>query len=138
MGRKHAGAGEYHYLYFACLVFFLMVGCATVEETKSISKEKGYLLYSRELLARGDFKGSMNRIQGILSQPHKGTYTDEAIFHAGLIYAHQKNPDKDYKMARRYFAEIIEEHPERAEAREREKYLKSGIGREFLDDLLDP
>jgi putative endonuclease len=30
----------------------------------------------------------------------------------------------------------VEEFEERTEARKREKHLKSGIGREFLDDIL--
>jgi putative endonuclease len=30
---------------------------------------------------------------------------------------------------------LIEEYPTRADAREREKYLKSGIGKEFLKSL---
>ena len=92
MGRKYTGAGKHHFFYFAGLIFFLILGCATVEETKGISKEKGDLLYSRELLARDDFKESLNVIQGILSLPHKGLYTDEAIFHAGSYLCSPEEP----------------------------------------------
>ena len=51
----------------------------------------------------------------------------------------KQHNDKREKTTRAYspFKTIlIEEHPTRIKAREREKYLKSGIGKEYLKRLL--
>jgi len=48
---------------------------------------------------------------------------------------HQKGYNKTTKAYRPYKIILVEEYNSRAEARKREKYLKSGIGKEFLKSL---
>ena len=48
---------------------------------------------------------------------------------------HQSGNNKTTKAYRPFHTILVEEHNSRVEAREREKYLKSGIGKEFLKKL---
>jgi outer membrane protein assembly factor BamD (BamD/ComL family) len=112
LGGKHAGAGKHFYLYVACLIFLVLFGCATPEETGKKDIANINLLYSRALLASGDYKGALKEIQGILSLSPNNTYRDQALFQAGLIYAHHMNPEKDFKVSLGYFSKLIKEHPQ--------------------------
>lgn len=126
MGRKLYWTRQYFYLYLASLIFFVLFGCATPEETGKddivlytcpkpettvnddiVDKN---ILQSRELLSKGDYKGALIKIQDILSFP-RHINKDEALFQAGLIFAHYMNPDKDFKKSRDYFTKLIIEHP---------------------------
>ncbi len=71
-----------------------------------------HLLLSQEFLARGDYKGSLEENQRVLSQIGKDSPGDEALFNIGLIYAHYANPEKDYKKSRHHFARLINEYPQ--------------------------
>jgi len=50
---------------------------------------------------------------------------------------HQDGRERTTKPYRPFVLLIAEEHADRAAAREREKYLKSGKGKEFLKQLRD-
>jgi len=112
LGGKHAGAGKHFYLYVACLIFFTLFGCATPEETGKKDIANINLLYSRALLTTGDYKGALKEIQGILSLSPNKPFRDEALFQAGLIYAHHMNPEKDFNKSLGYFTELIKDHPQ--------------------------
>ena len=119
MGGKQAGAGKYFYLYVACLIFFTLFGCVTTEGTCKKTEEMCkkdvtniHLLYSRALMASGDCKGALKQIQGILSLSPNDPYRDEALFQAGLIYAHHMNPEKDFNKSLGYFSKLIKDHPQ--------------------------
>jgi len=49
---------------------------------------------------------------------------------------HQKGSNKTTKPYRPFGILLVEKYSGRIEAREREKYLKSGVGKEFLKKLL--
>jgi putative endonuclease len=49
---------------------------------------------------------------------------------------HQSGKNKTTKPYRPFEIILVEEFPTRIEAREREKYLKSGIGKEFLKTII--
>jgi len=88
-----------------------LFGCATPEETGNIDIVNKELLYSRGLLATGDYKGALKEVQGILFLSPNNPYRDEALFQAGLIYAHHMNPAKDFNKSLGYFTTLIKEHP---------------------------
>jgi putative endonuclease len=48
---------------------------------------------------------------------------------------HHKGHNKTTKPYAPFFLILVEEFVSRNDARKREKYLKSGVGREFLDNL---
>jgi len=52
------------------------------------------------------------------------------------IKQHNDNKEKTTRSYSPFKTILIEEHPTRIEARKREKYLKSGIGKEYLKSLL--
>jgi tetratricopeptide (TPR) repeat protein len=86
-----------------------------IEKSKEETGEKDIaninLLYSRGLLTNGDYKGALKEIQGILSLSPNNPYRDEALFQAGLIYAHHLNPEKNFKTSLGYFTKLIKDHP---------------------------
>jgi outer membrane protein assembly factor BamD (BamD/ComL family) len=85
--------------------------CKTTEEICKKDVTNIHLLYSRALLASGDYKGALNQIQGLLSLSPNDPYRDEALFQAGLIYAHHMNHEKDFNRSLGYFSELIKDHP---------------------------
>lgn len=54
------------------------------------------------------------------------------------IYEHNIGKHKSTRPYRPWILVYSETNENRVEARKREKYFKSGIGREFLKNLLDP
>ncbi|MBU1052418.1 MAG: tetratricopeptide repeat protein [Proteobacteria bacterium] len=61
-------------------------------------------------MATGDYKQALGKYQQLLKEDPQ--ITDVALFQMGLIYAHPKNPDKDYKKSLQYFKRVIKEFPE--------------------------
>src|SRR4029077_4264143 len=77
-----------------------------VEEPKEVldRREAGeYLIAAQNLLAKGDYEGSLRESQKVLSLLKDQPPADTAIFNMGLIYAHPKNPKKDNKRAIYFF-----------------------------------
>lgn len=112
MGRKHIRAGKYIYLCIASLIFLLFIGCATLEEIKKRQSIHEHLSRSQKLLAQGDYEGSLKENQKVLSLSAKSPLGDDALFNMGLIYAHYRNPEKDYKKSLSYFAKLLNEYPQ--------------------------
>ncbi|MFH2045393.1 MAG: tetratricopeptide repeat protein [Pseudomonadota bacterium] len=61
-------------------------------------------------MATGDYKQALDKYQQLLKEDPQ--ITDVALFQMGLIYAHPKNPDKDYKISLQYFKRVKKEFPE--------------------------
>ena len=56
--------------------------------------------------------------------------------HVRRINAHNAGYNRTTKAYRPFYVLLIEKYPTRVEARVREKYLKSGVGKEFLKTFL--
>jgi len=128
LGRKHNRKRQYFHICSACLIFFLIVGCTTLKESmdrkedykgalmlkeSTNSKEvDGRFLHSRQLLAKGDYKGALVENQAVLSEFGKDSPADEALFNMGLIYADYGNPEKDYNRSLDYFRKVVDEYPQ--------------------------
>jgi hypothetical protein len=69
---------------------------------------------AQNLLARGDFEGSLRESQKVLSLLKDQSPADTAIFHMGLVFAHPKNPKKDNKRAIYFFNRVIKGYPDSA------------------------
>ena len=111
MGRKHIRARKYIYLCLTSLIFFSFFGCATVEGMKKRRVARQGLLRGQELLTGGAYEESLRENQEVYSLVGESVPGDEAIFTMGLIYAHYKNPEKDYNKAISYFNKLIEDYP---------------------------
>jgi tetratricopeptide (TPR) repeat protein len=87
-----------------------------VEEPKEVISElreaDEYLVMAQNLLAKGDYEGSLRESQKVLSVTREQPPADTAIFNMGLVYAHPKNPKKDNKRAILYFNRVIKGYPE--------------------------
>ena len=87
-----------------------------IEAPKEVVSERQeadeYLVLAQNLLARGDYEGSLRESQRVLSVSKDQPPADTAIFNMGLIYAHPKNPKKDNKRAIYFFNRVIKGYPE--------------------------
>ena len=69
------------------------------------------LILAQNLMAKGDYEGSLRESQKVLGLLKDQPPADTAIFNMGLIYAHPKNPKKDNKRAI-YFFNLIKGYPD--------------------------
>lgn len=121
MGRKRARAGKYIYLCTACLIFFTLLSCNALKESKkegikqevmrfeAISK---HLMLAKILIEQGNYEASLKENQNVLSLSNDRPPGDEALFNMGLIYAHYRNPQKEYKRSIFYFEKLLKEYPQ--------------------------
>jgi len=112
MGGKHTRTWKYICLCIAGLI--ILSGCAAPKVEKVDIKEpvvRDDLLTARQLLEKKDFKGSIRENLKVLSRYADGPPGDRALYNIGLIYAHNENPEKDYKKAVSYLNRLIREYP---------------------------
>jgi TolA-binding protein len=112
LGRKYIRARKYIYLCLTSLIFFSFFGCATIEGMKKRRVARQGLLRGQELLTGGAYKESLRENQEVYYMVGESAPGDEAVFTMGLIYAHYKNPEKDYNKAISYFKKLIEDYPQ--------------------------
>jgi TolA-binding protein len=82
-----------------------------MEEQRSVPEHP---LRSQKLLVKGDYEGALEENQKILSRYPNKPPGDEALFNMGLIYAHSKNPQKDYQKSILFFSKLVEGYPRSA------------------------
>ena len=70
------------------------------------------LLKAKKLLEQGDYEGSLEENQKVLSLPSKNTPGDQALFNIGLIYAHPGNTKKDYEKSVLFFKKLLKDYPQ--------------------------
>ncbi len=112
MGRKHYGTGQCIQICFACIIFLLISGCATLDGMKNWHAASEHRARSQMLLAVGDYEGALSenlKIQSIVNDGYSG---DEAVFNIALIYAHHDNPKKDFAKSLKYFRKLIKNFPQ--------------------------
>lgn len=70
------------------------------------------LTLAQNLMAKGDYEGSLRVSQKALDLLKDEPPADTAIFTMGLLYAHPKNPRRDNKRAIAFFNRVIKGYPE--------------------------
>lgn len=70
------------------------------------------LTLAQNLLAKGDYEGSLRESQNVLTLSKDQSPADTAVFNMGLVYAHPKNPKRDNKRAISFFSRVIKSYPE--------------------------
>ena len=86
-----------------------------IEEPKEALERReanDYLILAQNLMAKGDYEGSLRESQKVLGLLNDQSPADTAIFNMGLIYAHPKNPKKDNKRAIYFFNRVIKGYPD--------------------------
>lgn len=112
MGTKRTGTGQYVYFCIASLIVLSVSGCSVVNEVRQWGETRESLVRGKELLARGDYAGSLRENQRVLSSSRGRPPGDEALFNMGLIHSHFGNPKKDYKRALGFFKKLTKDYPQ--------------------------
>jgi outer membrane protein assembly factor BamD (BamD/ComL family) len=115
MGRKQSGTGKYIYLCITCLISVGLLSCVFEKELKKedldLKQASEQLNFAKRMLEQGNYEGSMEENSKALETFPNMPIADEALFNMGLIYAHYKNPKKDYKKSRFFFEKLLKEYP---------------------------
>jgi len=98
MGGERTQQGKYIHLYLTVLIIFSSViwGCATLKTWAERREARRHFLKAQELLAQGDYQGSLNENKRVLTMPGS-PQGDRALFNIAVIYAHHRNPKKTMK-----------------------------------------
>jgi tetratricopeptide (TPR) repeat protein len=129
MGRERTWTGKPICFCAAGLILFLLSSCMTSKkEFTSSSKPEVYpvkvekqeeaanpadegLRKAKKLFDLGDYGGSLQENQKVLSLPGKNSPKDQALFNMGLIYASVENPRRDVGKAIPFFKRILVDYP---------------------------
>ena len=112
MGGKHFKPWQHVLLCTAGIILLFISGCATFGEIYSRHKAQQNINHGKELLAKGDFNGSLEENMKVLSVFLEGPPGDEALFNIGLIYAHYGNPAMNYKESLLHFRTLTKKYPQ--------------------------
>jgi outer membrane protein assembly factor BamD (BamD/ComL family) len=74
-------------------------------------EENEHLQRSEELLAKGNYAGALAENRKILAAADNSLPKDAALYNIGLIYAHYKNPKRDYNQSIKTFNKLIHNYP---------------------------
>ena len=112
MGRERTRIRKYLYLSIACMIFISLAGCAALKEMKAKREVREYLITAQKLLAQGDYEGALKENQKVLLLNDSIPPGDEALFNAGLIYAHDGYPKRNYQKSLDHFKRLMKVFPQ--------------------------
>jgi tetratricopeptide (TPR) repeat protein len=87
----------------------LISSCSHFDEGQ-ISRE------ANDLFNQGKYEASLSKYKNIIEK--HPVVADRVLFEMGIIYAHPRNPKKDYQKSLEYFQKILEEYPDSAYRRD--------------------
>lgn len=111
MGRKQTRNRQYFYFCIIILIIMGCCGCAGLPPENRCREANQQLLRTQQLLAQGNFKSALAENWKIVSSRESNVPKDEALFCIGFIYAHYKNPKRDYKQSIKVFKKLIHDYP---------------------------
>jgi tetratricopeptide (TPR) repeat protein len=116
MGGKRTGHGKFFHFCIAGLILLLSLGCALSEKLRVEKPRQGeayrYLDHGRELLAQGDYEGSLSENLKVVSLATGRPPENEALLNIGMIYAHPENPKRDYGQSIKFFRRLVKDFPQ--------------------------
>jgi hypothetical protein len=96
-----------------CLALLIIVsGCGLVQESNRRRELREAVTQGQQLLARGDYDGSLNAFQNVVVIAKDQPPADSAIYHIGVLYAHPQNPHMDRQKAIGSFDHVVTRYPE--------------------------
>jgi tetratricopeptide (TPR) repeat protein len=116
MGRKRPGTGKHVHFCIAVLTCLLLSQCAGIDRSPLLQKllpqdeARQHLFLGQKLLAQGDYEAALEENQKALSLATNGPPGEEALYNMGLIYAHPRNPKRDYAKSIAFFNRLISEY----------------------------
>jgi outer membrane protein assembly factor BamD (BamD/ComL family) len=111
LGRKRNRTWKYLYLSIACMIFISIAGCATLKQIEARKETRVYLITAQKLLDQGDYEGSLEQNQKVLSLCDNVPPGDQALFNAGVIYAYYGYPKRDYRKSLDHFKRLVKVFP---------------------------
>ena len=109
MGRERAGQRQHFCFCFALLILF--AGCSLSQEASRRREISEALEAGNQLLAQGDFAGSLTLFERVIVQARERPPGDAALYKAGVVYAHPHNPNRDLGKAMTAFSQVVSLHP---------------------------
>lgn len=82
------------------------------KEIRELREADGHLQTAQQLMAKGEYEGSLREVQKVLVLAKDNAPADAAVFHMGLIHAHPNNAKKDNKKAIGFFSRVAKSYPE--------------------------
>jgi len=96
-----------------CLALLIIVsGCGLFQESIRRRELSDALTHGQQLLARGDYEGSLNAFQNVIAIAKNQPPADSANFYIGVVQAHPQNPHKDRQKAVVSFQRVLTQYPQ--------------------------
>lgn len=111
MGRKRKRDWKCLYLCIAGVIAISLSGCAALKDMKTGWDAREHLANARTLFDHGDYEGSLKENQKVILLCDNSPPEDEALFYAGLIYAHYGYPKRDYQKSLDLFKRLVRNFP---------------------------
>ena len=108
MGRKRSRQREHLYFFIACALLWIglgISGCAQLQVVPSRLQS----FEADEQAAAGNYQAALQGYQQIVEKYPMAA--DRALYCIGYLYAHPKNPDKDYQKSLDAFKRLVSEYP---------------------------
>jgi outer membrane protein assembly factor BamD (BamD/ComL family) len=108
MGRKQSRQREHLYFFIACALWIGLgiPGCAQIQ----VVPAKLQYWQADEQMAGGNYQAALQEYTQIAEKYPQAA--DRALFCIGYLYAHPKNPDRDYQKSLDAFKRLVSEHPQ--------------------------
>ncbi len=121
MGRKRIRQGKHLYLFIACVILAGICGCTGLQGALA----RPDYWQADHYLSGGNYEAAMKQYREITELYPQAA--DEALFGMGCLYAHPKNPQRDYQKSLDAFRRVVNDYP-RSKYREAAEALLSVVG----------
>jgi len=121
MGRKRIRQGKHLHVFIACVILAGICGCTGMQ---GVLARPDYW-QADHYLAGGDYQAALKQYREITELYPQAA--DEAFFGMGCLYAHPKNPQRDYQKSIDAFRRVVNDFP-RSRYRESADALLSVVG----------
>jgi len=96
-----------------CLALLIIVsGCGLFQESNRRRELREALTQGQQLLAHGDYDGSLKAFQNVIVIAKDQPPADTAIYYIGIVHAHPQNSRKDRQKALGSFERVVTRYPE--------------------------
>ena len=109
MGGKPARPWQQIYFCLALLIFFS--SCSLIDDLERQRQVREALASGDQLLARGDYAGSLKAFESVAENARDQAPADAALYKMGLIHLHPRNPKKDRHQAISLFSRVFSRFP---------------------------
>ena len=121
MGRKRIRQGKHLHLFIACVILAGICGCSGMQ---GVLARPDYWQADHHQ-AGGDYQAALKQYGEIAELYPQAA--DEAFFGMGCLYAHPKNPQRDYQKSLDALRRVVNDYPG-SKYREKAEALLSVVG----------